>query len=202
MFQKINFLFLKKNLMNIFNVTFLIIFLWIYINILLNNNTWFVSQLNIFFIFFNIIIFILLYKILLKINSFFKNRTHIILFLAIIILQIICIYNLKVNSSWDFDTVFGIAKNISQGKEFDEYYLYQFRNNIGISLFFAIIYKIFHVTNYYNMSCIVNIFIIDLSIFLSYKLIKNKFNYEKALMFLSLCLGTTPLYTYSTIFYT
>lgn len=202
MFQKINFLFLKKNLMNIFNVTFLIIFLWIYINILLNNNTWFVSQLNIFFIFFNIIIFILLYKILLKINSFFKNRTHIILFLAIIILQIICIYNLKVNSSWDFDTVFGIAKNISQGKEFDEYYLYQFRNNIGISLFFAIIYKIFHVTNYYNVSCIVNIFIIDLSIFLSYKLIKNKFNYEKALMFLSLCLGTTPLYTYSTIFYT
>lgn len=202
MFQKINFLFLKKNVMNIFNFTFLIIFLWIYMNILLNNQYIFTKDLNIFIIFFNIIIFILLYKILLKINSFLKNRTHIILFLVIIILQIICIYNLKVNSNWDFDAVFGIAKNISQGKEFDEYYLYKFRNNIGISLFFVIIYKIFHVTDYYNVSCIVNIFIIDLSIFLSYKLIKNKFNYEKALMFLSLCLGTTPLYTYSTIFYT
>lgn len=202
MFQKINFLFLKKNLMNIFNFIFLIIFLWIYMNVLLKNEDWFMKNLNIFIILFNILIFILLYKVLLKINSFLKNKTHIVLFLAIIILQIICIYNLKVNSNWDFDAVFGIAKNISQGKEFDEYYLYKFRNNIGISLFFVIIYKIFHVTDYYNVSCIVNIFIIDLSIFLSYKLIKNKFNYEKALMFLSLCLGTTPLYTYSTIFYT
>lgn len=202
MFQKINFLLLKKNLINIFNFIFLIIFLWIYMNVLLNNIHWLTKDLNLFIIFFNVIIFIILYKILLRANNFFKNKLHIFMFILIIVLQIVCICNLKVNPSWDFSAIYEIAKNISQGKEFNEYYLYKFRNNIGISLFFMIIYKIFHVTDYYNISCIINIFIIDLSIFFSYKLIKNKFNYEKTLLFLSLCLGTTPLYTYSTIFYT
>ena len=165
MFQKINFLLLKKNLINIFNFIFLIIFLWIYMNVLLNNIHWLTKDLNLFIIFFNVIIFIILYKILLRANNFFKNKLHIFMFILIIVLQIVCICNLKVNPSWDFSAIYEIAKNISQGKEFNEYYLYKFRNNIGISLFFMIIYKIFHVTDYYNISCIINIFIIDLSIF-------------------------------------
>ncbi len=112
---------------------------------------------------------------------------------------------LRVNPSWDMGTVFNIAVDFANTGHIDSNYLYQFPNNIMISLIYCVLFKIMSIikiTNYITVATIFNSLVVSATVFLTYQISKRIFDNKKALMFLIIALFTTPLYLYGAIYYT
>ena len=155
------------------------------------------------------------FLILYGLNKVFKNCNNKLLYIIsllsftiLIILQIVFITYLKVDPSWDFGEIFNDSYEAATGVfELKEYYYKFYPNNIGILLFFTVIFKVVNLFTinkdvYLLVGMIVNIIMINGSLLAMYILIKKVFNLKGATLFSVFCLFSVPLFTYAPIFYT
>lgn len=155
------------------------------------------------------------FLILYGLNKVFKNCNNKLLYIIsllsftiLIILQVVFITYLKVEPSWDFGQIFNDSYEAATGVfELKEYYYKLYPNNIGILLFFTVIFKVVNLFTinkdvYLLVGMIVNIIMINGSLLAMYILIKKVFNLKCATLFSVFCLFSVPLFTYAPIFYT
>lgn len=101
--------------------------------------------------------------------------------------------------------VYNIAVNVVQNNGMNDLYLYEYPNNIAITVIFVILFKIssiFNLTDYLTIVTLFNSIIVGLSGILMYSISKKMFGNKKALMLLIILLFSTPLYLYCAIYYT
>lgn len=132
-----------------------------------------------------------------------------ILFLVILMIQLFVILNFRANPSWDFGVVFDNAKNFALHGDrayTQNYYEYfsLFPNNIMMFSFLVFIIKIGSIIGLSaNLSCIIaNIFFIDISILFMYLFVRKKTNIQTAIFSILIIMFFSPIYLYSSIFYT
>ena len=146
------------------------------------------------------------FLILYGLNKVFKNCNNKLLYIIsllsftiLIILQIVFITYLKVDPSWDFGEIFNDSYEAATGVfELKEYYYKFYPNNIGILLFFTVIFKVVNLFTinkdvYLLVGMIVNIIMINGSLLAMYILIKKVFNLKGATLFSVFCLFSVPL---------
>ena len=200
-----------KIIVLVFNVCMALLFLYITYRTVFRNNRSIIALKPHFIligcIFYTTLIY-LLYRI---INRFIKRKKIFIsiLFAILIMVQIIFIVFFKVipTRSWDFGTVFVIAKDYVNGvAQINSHeYLYIYNNNIGPTLllsFFFFISKLFHYTNYINIGYILNLLAINISLLYSYKIICMLFEEKYQKIFTFLLLTFSPFITYTPVIYT
>ena len=200
---------IKRICISLLNILFFIILLVILLNIIFNNKVN-LFKYNILFIIFGTIIFIFalisLYKFILK--RFNNEKRYIIISLSILIILHFCFgFLFMVDPSWDFGSVYQAAIDSVEGitRISDNPYFYQYTNNLGLVFILKVIYKIINVLgicSYNVLGIILNIICIDVSILLTYFVIKSLFGTKKALFILIFMCIYTPFITYTPIFYT
>lgn len=112
---------------------------------------------------------------------------------------------LKVNPSWDMGDVYKMATSVATQGRLDSAYLYQYPNNIGITIVYMVLFKIasiFKITDFVTVATIFNSSIVGLSGILMYGITKRIFGNKKAIMISIILLITTPFYLYAAIYYT
>lgn len=203
---------LKKELINVFYIIMIIIFILTLYKTVFNNHTTFaqVKPLVLFLCCFIYLAFsFLLYKVLSKIKK--HNKVFVvIMFLILIVVQFVFAYIFEVApkaKSWDFGSVYEAAVNDVEGLMpiEDNSYFYQYTNNIGLALFFKFIFsiaKIFNFTNYTLLGLILNIAFIDIAIVFLYKIIRNNFDEKISRIFFLFTITFSPFITYVPIYYT
>ncbi len=195
-------------LIKIFLRTFFIIFLYIFINIIFNNeapipkcNGWQSIVILILYIIFVYLIYKLLSKV--KIPKIVKALA-VILFIGI---QLAFAYIFVVEPTWDFGAVYNSAiMHINGGlKVYNNDYFYRYSNNLGIEIILIIYYRIlnlFHINSYLKTGILLNIIMIDLSILFLRSVLRQLFEEKRVDLFTILMLIFTPFITYVPIFYT
>ena len=156
-----------------------------------------------------IVVIVGLFYVLLKFqNIIWKYKwINVIMIFCYIIFQIIIMNVFSVEPSWDFGRVYDIAKDYALGNftRFDAPYLYMCDNNIAISVFFSIVFKIAVIlglkTQLFNIGMLINMFMIDLSLLYVYLFFK-KINDKYSKPFFAMCLFFSPIVFYLPIFYT
>ncbi|MFQ8705728.1 MAG: hypothetical protein ACLR9T_06655 [Thomasclavelia sp.] len=160
-----------------------------------------------------IIIFILMYVIFKKIkqldleNKRLYQNILITITVVIIALQLYSIYAISVKPSWDFGVLHreAIALATKESQITNIAYFSTYTNNNLMLLILTGVYKFlgwFNITNFTTASCIINIFVIDLSLVVNYYSVKRLFNRNMVIMFMILTMFCLPIYTYVPIFYT
>ncbi|MBQ3306697.1 MAG: acyltransferase family protein [Bacilli bacterium] len=186
---------------------FILFFSIIIINLILN--PYHFIKCNYLDMILGIIFIIGLFYLINKYKDFiFKNKIiNIIMIILYIIFQIIIINCFMVKPSWDFGSVYLIARDYVLLKDatLGSAYLYMCDNNIPITLFFVILFKIacfIGLKSYLlGVGITVNLIIIDISLFYIYLLL-NRINKNLAKPFFIFCLFFSPLIFYLPIFYT
>ncbi|WP_195932410.1 acyltransferase family protein [Turicibacter sanguinis] len=202
-------LFNKKTYLKIFNYIFLIVFIYIFCEIIFNQYTVYWTKNNIFILLVGIV---LLAYCLKKLFDFLRISTNKILYIiigicasVILILQCFFAINFKVTPTWDFGILYNEALSISQGNTISHYFYDYYPNNIGALMLYNGIFKIcnmFGYTNYLNALIFVNIVFINTSLICLLYFIKQLYPlYMVAFMSLIL-IFITPFYCYTTIVYT
>lgn len=203
---------LKKYVNKLTTVLFILLWTFMLINVIFNN------KVNIFkhnplivLLGTTIFIFILylFYKWLEKLNISIK-RQKIVIFVTMLIvfgIQLAFGYFFRVSPSWDLgDIYYGAIGNVDGSNTINNIdYFYRYNNNISITMFLTLIYKICTIFNIYNfnfVSIVVNIFFIDFSIIITYLTAKKIFDNNKALFIFFVMCSMIPLYTYTPIYYT
>lgn len=129
-----------------------------------------------------------------------------ILFLIFTVIAISAGLYFKVKPTWDMGLVFELAKNyIKKGKFLDVSYLARFPNNIMMTIIEILILsgsRILGFKDYLTTITIVTAVIISISIIITFFIVKKISNRKNALMFLVICLFTSPLYLYAAEYYT
>lgn len=152
-----------------------------------------------------ILIISLLYKFIIAKMEKIKFIEYFIFILLITCLVISGLY-FKVNPTWDMGTTFDIAKEyVEKGTYTNTFYLSQFPNNIMMTIIDVILLKgmsVLGVKDFITGITIVTAFVIFMSIFISFFIIKKVYNRKKALTFLLIAFFTTPLYLYAAEYYT
>ena len=126
----------------------------------------------------------------------------------IVLFTILCIaigVSLRLNPSWDMGRVFNMAVEYNQQGYITDTYLYEYQNNIAITSIFILIFKafsLFGATDYITIVTVINAIMISLTVLCMYKVVNKVSGKRNALMFLIICLFTTPLYLYAAIYYT
>ena len=186
---------------------FILMFSIVILNLIINPYQF--IKFNYFDMILGIIFLIGLFYLLNKYKDFiWKNKiVNIIMIILYIIFQIIIINCFLVKPTWDFGSVYLIArdyvtvKNATLGSS----YLYMCDNNIPITLFFVIIFKIASLiglkSHLLGVGITINVIIIDISLFYTYLLL-DKMNKNIAKPFFIFCLFFSPLVFYLPIFYT
>lgn len=158
-------------------------------------------------------IWILIYKkILNKANDWSIKKEIIMIiisFLTIFGMQLIVLKYLRVNPGWDFGVIFSNAKSfVLYGDRmlegYEPWYFQRFPNNILIFVIYVIITKIGYILNFPQMTLpliIFNIIVVNFSILLLYLYLRKKYDKKIAYFGLILSIFFTPLYLYTTIFY-
>ncbi len=158
-----------------------------------------------------IIIFILMYVIFKKIkqldleNKRLYQTILITITVVIIALQLYSIYAISVKPSWDFGVLHreAIALATKESQITNIAYFSTYTNNNLMLLILTGVYKFlgwFNITNFTTASCIINIFVIDLSLVVNYYSVKRLFNRNMVIMFMILTMFCLPIYTYVPIF--
>lgn len=196
----------RKIIKQLINILFLIIIIYILLNILIQSETLWFKFDNLKLIFATTlygVCLVILYKIFKKIKQPNKILVGIILGI-IVIIQCIVSYLFCVNPSWDFGKVFNEATKFNVIIENTQYFT-QCANNIPIMLILKSIFYIFSfigTNNYLVLGIILNIIIIDSSIWVTYLLVKRILGNSKALFALVLFALNPAIYLYGPIFYT
>lgn len=196
------------------NLVFFIVFSWIFINVLLNNNdnSGFLNfNPLVILVFTGIFIGVLIFtnKILEKhCSNITQKRKVVIVFtimLMVMIIQLVLGYYLRVTPTWDFGFVHRNAVSLVTGNGVVnmEYFL-KFRNNTGIFLFLSVVYKAAYMLGldrFVAVGIVLNIVMIDIAIILMFSVCDKVFGTAKAFLALLVAILTTPFYTYVPIYY-
>ena len=210
---KIKKLFMKyyENIMKILTIIFtyiMILFFAFIIGLTLVNHYNYI-KMNYLGTIIGIVVWIILcYFIYKHQDKLFKNKiVNCILILLYISIQVIVIHFFMVKPTWDFGSVYTIAKDYALGvtNGFTADYLYVCDNNIAISFMFNIIFKVGAIIglkkHLLELGIAVNCFMIDISFIYLYKFM-NKINKKYSKPFFIFCLFFSPLIFYLPIFYT
>lgn len=197
---------MKKILATIMAI-FILLFLWIILmNITTQNSS--IFSYNAIIITVGSIIYIGLAVFTYKkiIPKLYKIKyIQYILFALFGIIAIVVSYKLRVNPTWDMGRVFNIAKDyIENGTVFNPY-LYEYQNNIAITIIDFFIIKFCSIIKYKDYIIAITLFnaiVVTISVILLYYVVNKMYGKEKALMTLIICLFTTPLYLHAAIYYT
>ena len=175
---------IREKIIMLFTAIFVIFSLIVLGNIIFNNTTLFnVTKplLIVTFIIGYLFVIFLLYKILKKDKKKLLDKKILIIaiiFILLITIQVIYAYNSYTEYGWDCGKVLETAEKLLTNHEFDSIYYSQYYNNIFIVLFFKNLYllcSILGINNFLFASIMVNILIIDASIFLIYLVSKKMF---------------------------
>lgn len=208
----------EKQLKNLFPVVLIAILFWILQNAILNYDV-IIYQFNPLVLIFGIIVYLMLLifmskKIIPKIEK--MKYIHICFFCIFIILAIVIGQVFKLNPTWnngeifdptwDMGEVFSIAKNYTLGcDEIRAGYLLRCPNNQMITIIyialFKFIYVIFKIDDFITVVTLFNSLVISATVILLYYSIEKIYNKSKALQALIICLFTTPLYLYCSVYY-
>lgn len=199
------------NIMNfirkIIKYLFLCTFLCLILLFLFHNNTY-LNYLNSFIIIiFSILLFLLLFKTyhyLKNIDINIEHRLVQIILLILFVSQIYCTFQLRGQQTWDIQFVYKEAESLAQTGYSDVGYLSFYDNNLGTTIFLALIYsigKFFGITNYAIVGYIANIVMIDLSAYFLYKICKKLYGSAAAIVSLILFTLMGPVYTFTTSVY-
>lgn len=200
---------IKKTLMMLFNIVFIITFGYITIDAMIRPSTLFASMNPLIIL---ICAGILLF-LMMKLNTYFEKLSHRTLlfitigsFLLMFALQLFFIKFFKVTPLWDFGTVYVSALNAQDGfTQFDSYFYDCYPNNIPLFLFetgVLQLFKLLGITNDYTAFMLINIGFVQLALICLYVFIERRYGIARATLFSLFSLLITPLYSYSTIFYT
>lgn len=198
---------IMKNILATIIAIFILLFSWITLTAITTKNSP-VFNYNIIIVIIGCIIYIglaiLTYKKI--IPKLAKNKyIQYFLFALFGIISIIVSYKLRLNPTWDMGRVFEIAKNYMENGTIVDMYLYEYQNNIAITIIDIIVLKFFHAikfTDYITAITLFNAIVVTLTVIFLYYTVNKMYGKEKALMTLIICVLTTPLYLHSAIYYT
>lgn len=128
-----------------------------------------------------------------------------VLFALFFIICILVSNDVKVNPSWDMGRVFNLSKDYALTGKTVDVYLYQYPNNIMISVIYIGIMKLgqlLTVADFLTYATVMNAFIVSLTVVLLYYVAKKMYDEKKAMMVLLIALFTSPLYLYGAEYYT
>jgi len=190
-----------------FSILFSILFSGIIITLIIN--PYHFIKINYLAVLIGILLFIGLFYILWKYqDKIFQykalNRIMILFYIGI---QILIGYCFMVKPSWDFGEVFNIAVDFAKNDHpiFGAPYLYNCDNNIMITVLLELIFKAGYLVGIRNhfveLGILINIVMIDVSIFYFYRFIK-KIHKGTCKPFLVFAMFFSPLLFYIPIFYT
>ena len=204
---------IKKNrdkMKNWFIKTSMIIFalMTFYCAISLMLNSYHFTTFRYPLLFLSILIIVGLFYGIYKIqNKLFHNRViNIILLILYVIFQLMIIYCYAVRPTWDFGTVYYLARDVASNTEkFNTiYYLYICDNNIPLAALFSLLFKPLFLLKLEKFTGVlalgINLLAIDVSQFFLFKTIR-KINQKLSITFLFFCLFFSPLVFYLPIFY-
>ena len=198
-------------LIDVFKLFFVVIFSIIVFKTFFNNNRVKMYDYNplllILLVIGYLIIVLFLYKVITRISFKHKKSIVAIIFGITVLLQLVFSYFFMVIPSWDVGFVYDIVTNfdMSISSKITTSYLYQYPNNIGITILLSVVFNFFKLINIDSYTVIgigLNILFIDLAILFLYKVAKELFGYNRAIFVLILMCTMTPIYTYAPIFYT
>lgn len=201
---------LKMILLMLFSSVFTLTFSYIWMNIFIKPNNYFVDMSNWLVLIGSIILFtglIIIDRGLKRIRQ--KKYLIFITFINLMIiigLQCFFVAYFRVNPTWDFGHVYYSALELKD--EFvglQPYFYVQFPNNIPALLVFICFFRFldfFGVEQYLNWFIFLNMLVIILSIVCLYFFIYRRTNIQHATLVSFLMVVMTPLYTYTTIVYT
>lgn len=198
---------IMKNMLSIIMIIFILLFSWITFTAITTKNSS-VFSYNIILVIVGCIIYIglavFIYKnIIPKIAK--KNYIQYFLFAVFGIISIVVSYNLRLNPTWDMGRVFEIAKDYIEKGITTDPYLYEYQNNIAITIIDMLalkVLRIIKVTDYIVGITFLNAVVVTLTIIFLYYTVNKMYGKERALMVLIICLLTTPLYLHAAIYYT
>lgn len=186
---------------------FILLFSWIVINGIFLGQDVIFKYKPIFLILLTIIdivVLVLIYKKIIPILIRYKYLP-IILFFIFGLIAIVVSYKLRLNPSWDMGRVFNMAVNYVEFGTVNDTYLYEYQNNIAITLIYICVLKIFSMfnfTDYITAITFFNAMIVTLTVICLYYIVKKIYGKEKAIMTLVICILTTPFYLHAAIYYT
>lgn len=199
----------RLTLLQSFNILFLIVFAYIFLNTILVPLNYFTNFKFISIVLGAIIILIGLSvtnRYLLKLNSKSLKIISVLSFIGLIGMQLFFAYFFKVNPTWDFGEVYYEAVDLSlQFRQIDPYFYLHCPNNLPILLVYTGLFKVFRFIGFVDLLTpliLVNLGVVVLSVFVMYLLIKEMYGLQRATLFSLLSLLITPFYTYTTIVYT
>lgn len=202
---------LKGRLLKLFSILFICFSIYIVIISTFNSVRSFHKMNPLIIIIGTILLLILLYYINEKLKKVEYKRLKqitIVAFIIMLIMQIVFIVALYITPSWDYARVISEARELAIGNHsLTEYYYELYPNNIGITLLLGLIFKPISIFTdeyavYLSVAIIFNIIMINLSLYILYKLIYKMFGIDKATLFSIFMLLVTPFYSYSQIVYT
>ena len=206
---------MKNKFNRIINYIIIFIFIWIIINTFFKESSVFYHVNPYIGMICGIVmvtIWGLIYHFLNKTKEIKLKKEIIIvsiLFLIIIGIQVLVILNFRAGPAWDFGVIYENARNFALhgDRGFIDYYYEYFSlypNNIMMFILLVPIIKIGSLFGvFYTLPCIVsNVILIDLSILFLYLYLRKKTNIKTAIFGIIVIMCFTPIYLYSSIFYT
>lgn len=202
---------IKSILLKLFSMVFIATFIYISYIAVFHSDERSIKMNSIINLIGGIVLFIILYFINRKLRRV-QDKTlriiRVITFIIIILLQISFIKFFLLEPSWDYGAVTSNAIAFARGTDILPTYFYElYPNNIGITLLLGYIFKVVGLFTdsysiYMSVGFLVNIIMINLSIYIVYKFINKIYGTARGTLFCIFTLLVTPLYTYSQIIYT
>ena len=200
---------LKEILLKLFSILFILSSLYIVSTAIFNSYEMFYNMKPFIILTGSCILLITLYYIDKKLKQLKdKKLKQIIIFLNILmlVLQIGFTIIFLVHPTWDYGVVMSAAIDFSKGNQnLSDYFYVFYPNNIGLALFLCYLFKIvniFSTNKELYVAIVVNIVMINISIFLLGRFIKKIYGYSKFALFSIFIILVTPFYTYAQIVYT
>lgn len=200
---------IKLILLSIFNVLFIAVFSYVLIDTVLHPSQVFTTINPWIVLLLSLIVFFILYggyRILIRLSKKSLIIFSCVNFLVLIGLQVFFLRYFQVEPSWDVGAVYYSALSLKDGfTVFPEYFTDQYPNNIPLLLVELVgikILSLFHIENYYYIFTFVNALMMTLTMGCFYWFIKRRLGLVAATWGSFFMLFITPLYTYTTIFYT
>lgn len=199
----------KLILLSIFNVLFIGIFSYVFIDALIHPSQVFAIMNPWIVLLLSLIVLVILYGVYHTLSQLSKKSLIIFScfnFLVLIGLQIFFLRYFQVEPAWDVGGVYHSALSVKDGfTVFPEYFTDKYPNNIPLFLVELLgmkLLSLLHIENYYYVFTFANALVMTLTMGCFYWFIKRRLGLVAATWGSFFMLFITPLYTYTTIFYT
>lgn len=202
---------MSTKLSTIFYIALLFGFTWLFLNVILNNQWYFMNQLKaiISMLVYSTILFGI-FKLTTRYQSYLiKNRYPLVAAILLLVfgIQLLIGYWFQITPAFDVDAIYSGAISWNQIGSLGDYekYFCQFPNNLGGLFLLSAVFRIADFVNFtdYNIAAMIfNCFMINLSYLLIFLTCSKLFGIARgmAAMLFSIC--CLPLLLYSPVFYT